>query len=69
MLSLESQRVFCFLLRYINNVTNVPLGNCKFYFPRILMFPRTKSHQVSLKQSVCASVILTSFFPHEFVQT
>ena len=65
MLSLESQRVFCFSLRYINNVMTVPLGNCKFCFPRILMYPKTKSHQVSLKPSVCASVI----FPHEFVQT
>ena len=35
MLSPESRRVFCFLLRCINNVTNVPLGNCKFRFPRI----------------------------------
>ena len=65
MLSLESLRVFCFLFRSItNNVMTGPLGNSEFCFPRISMFPKTKFHKVSLKQSVFVSVMLTSLFSH-----
>ena len=48
MLSLESQRVFCFfvfLYNKINNFKTGPLGNSEFCFPRISMFPETKSRE------------------------